>query len=598
MSHHSLVALEAATQGGAGAHCALPAGNGSAEPGDAITIADSLDQWYHGLQGRWTGGISPLSWWRAWSDWCSHLANSPFRSSELVIEAGSRWLELMVAAVDPDSRLTPERGDQRFQHPAWGRFPYSLMVQDFLQAQRWMNHATRTMPGVAPENARMVRFSVRQWLDCLSPSNLPFANPEILERTLESGGQNLVAGLEHLLQDAFAGQAAPAPEAEGFSPGRELAITPGKVIFRNTLLELIQYSPSTPEVHAEPILIVPAWIMKYYILDLSPENSLIRYLVGQGFTVFCISWRNPNAEMAETGFDDYRREGVMAALDVVTQVTGASRVHGCGYCLGGTLLTVAAATMARDGDERLASLTLLAAQTDFSEAGELRLFITEGQLSVLEATMTCSGYLEGHQMGAAFQMLRSRDLIWSRLVRRYWLGEEEHSSDLMAWNADATRMPARMHTEYLRSMFQRNDLAEGRFIVEGRPVTVSDIHAPLFVVGTETDHVSPWRSVYKIHLLNPGEITFLLTSGGHNAGIVSEPGHPRRHFRIDRRTPGAVYRGPEQWCHTAAEHEGSWWPAWTAWLAERAGPLGPPPPIGGRTRKPLADAPGTYVLER
>jgi polyhydroxyalkanoate synthase len=367
---------------------------------------------------------------------------------------------------------------------------------------------------------------------------------------------------------------------------------------RTRLMELIQYAPAGDQVRPEPILIVPAWIMKYYILDLSPKNSLIRYLVAQGFTVFCVSWRNPGAELRDVSFDDYRRDGVMAALDAIRAITGWSRVHGCGYCLGGTLLSIAAAAMARDGDRRLASITLLAAQTDFTEAGELQLFTDESQLALLDDVMWRQGYLDSKQMAGAFQMLRSNDLIWSHLIRTYLLGERERPNDLTAWNADATRMPYRMHSDYLHSMFVRNDLAEGRFKVDGRAVAIGEIGAPIFAVGTENDHVAPWRSVYKIHLLNPGEITFVLTSGGHNAGIVSEPGHPNRHFRqACRACSGAPYTASDDWLAAVAPREGSWWPAWTAWLHERSGPWTRPPPMGAPEAgyPPLDTAPGRYV---
>jgi len=347
------------------------------------------------------------------------------------------------------------------------------------------------------------------------------------------------------------------------------------------------------------LALVPAWIMKYCILDLSPHNSLMRHLVAQGFTVFCISWRNPGPELRHASLDDYRRLGVKAALDAVAAITGQANVHGCGYCLGGTLLAIAAAAMARDGDNRLATVTLLAAQTDFTEAGELQLFTDEGELALLDDVMWQQGYLDSTQMAGAFQLLRSNDLVWSRVVKAYLLGEREQPNDLMAWNADATRMPYRMHSEYLRQMVLRNDLAEGRYRVNGRPIAVSEIRAPLFAVSTETDHVAPWQSVYKIHLLNEGDITFVPTSGGHNAGIVSEPGHPHRHYRLARRPAERPYIAPEDWATTAAERGGSWWPAWVDWLNSHSGNAIAPPPLAAPDKgyPPLADAPGSYVCD-
>jgi polyhydroxyalkanoate synthase len=347
-------------------------------------------------------------------------------------------------------------------------------------------------------------------------------------------------------------------------------------------------------------LIVPAWIMKYYILDLSPHNSMVRYLVAQGFTVFCISWRNPDPSMRDVALDDYRRLGVMAAIDAVSAICEGAKIHATGYCLGGTLLSIAAAAMARDHDKRLATLTLLAAQTDFTEAGELQLFINDAQLAFLDDVMWAQGYLDSSQMAGAFQMLRANDLIWSHLVRRYYLGEEDHPNDLMSWNMDATRMPYRMHSEYLRTMFLNDDLAEGQYLAGGRKISLADIHLPVFLIGTENDHIAPWRSVYKFQLLNSGDVTFVLTSGGHNAGVVSEPGHKHRHFCVRERQRGDLYVPPEEWQAAAACQEGSWWPSWSGWLAARSGAPVPPPPEGRPEAgyPALEEAPGKYVLER
>jgi polyhydroxyalkanoate synthase len=310
-----------------------------------------------------------------------------------------------------------------------------------------------------------------------------------------------------------------------------------------------------------------------------------------------ISWRNPGAEMRDVSLDDYRTQGVMAAINAVQAICGNAKIHATGYCLGGTLLTIAAATMARDNDTRLASLSLFAAQTDFTEAGELQLFITSDQLNFLNDMMQTQGFLDSAQMGGAFQMLQSNDLVWSRAIRDYLLGEHEAPFDLMAWDADGTRLPARMHIEYLRSLFLNNDLAEGRFQVAGRPLALDDLKLPMFVVGTERDHIAPWHSVFKLHLLNDGELTFVLTSGGHNAGIVSEPGHPRRHFRIRTRDAGVHTLGPDEWERDTAPQDGSWWPQWHTWLGRHAGKRVDPPPIGAPGITPLCDAPGTYVLE-
>jgi polyhydroxyalkanoate synthase len=388
---------------------------------------------------------------------------------------------------------------------------------------------------------------------------------------------------------------------EDFRVGEDVAVTPGKVVYRNDLVELIQYSPTTESVQAEPILFIPAWIMKYYILDLSPGNSVVKYLVDRGHTVFMVSWRNPTSEDAYLGMDDYRKLGVMLPLDVVTTIVPGRKVHAVGYCLGGTLLTIAAATMAREADDRLASVTLFATQTDFSEVGEISLFIDESQVTFLEDLMWEEGYLDAKRMSAAFQLLRSTDLIWSRMVRDYLLGSRRPMIDLMAWNQDATRLPYRMHTEYLRHLFIDNELFEGKYEVEGGPIAISNIHVPIFVVSTEKDHVAPWRSVYKIHLQADAPLTFVLTSGGHNAGIISEPGHPRRHYRVTTSDDGQSFVDPGMWFVKTPVKEGSWWPEWESWLRARssAEQVQPRTITSDRETFPaLCDAPGTYVLKK
>jgi polyhydroxyalkanoate synthase len=491
--------------------------------------------------------------------------------------------------------------DRRFEDPAWLTMPFNFYRQSYSIAEAWGEAVALSAPWVSRGGAPRAAFQAHQWLDLFSPSNIPWTNPEVLEATRAQHGENLARGFTNYLTDLGELLAPSASGTPRFAPGEDVAATPGKIVFRNELTELIQYAPTTAEVRAEPILIVPAWIMKYYILDLSPHNSLIRYLIEQGHTVFCISWRNPRAEMRDLPFDAYRSQGLMAALDQVSLICGGEKVHACGYCLGGTLLAITAATMAREKDDRLASLTLLAAQTDFSEPGEIQVMLSEEQIASLEKGIESKGYLEGREMGAAFSMLRSRDLIWGRFIRNYWLGERDRPNDLKAWNSDTTRMPARMHSEYLRSMFLRNDLAEGRYAVGGASVSLSDISVPLFVVSTETDHVAPWRSVYKLSHLTPAEFTFILTSGGHNAGIVSEPGHAHRHFRISQRAEAAVSASPDQWIEEAELRDGSWWLAWTQWLRDRSdAKLIKPPVMGGNGRalNSMGAAPGSYVMQR
>ncbi|MDX1430945.1 MAG: alpha/beta fold hydrolase, partial [Gammaproteobacteria bacterium] len=461
--------------------------------------------------------------------------------------------------------------------------------------------ATTGVRGVSRHHENVVEFSARQVLDLFSPSNFLLTNPELLEITAREGGANLLRGALNWVEDwerAVAGR--PPVGADAFRVGQDVAVTPGKVVYRNRLIELIQYAPTTESVYREPVLIVPAWIMKYYILDLSPHNSLVRYLVSRGHTVFMISWRNPGAEERDLDMEDYRALGVEAAIEAVSAIVPDAAINAVGYCLGGTLLAIAAAARARTEDRTLNTMSLLAAQTDFREPGELSLFVDDAEVAFLEDLMWDQGYLDTTQMAGAFQLLRSNDLIWSRMLQSYLRGEREQLSDLMAWNADATRMPYRMHSEYLRHLFLNNDLAEGRYHVDGRPVALTDIRAPLFVVGTETDHVAPWRSVYKIHAASDTDVSFLLTSGGHNAGIVSEPGHPRRHYRLSSSLAEDLYTDPDTWFRETPEQAGSWWPAWESWLAAHASGRRSPPELGAPQRgyRQIGDAPGSYVLQR
>jgi polyhydroxyalkanoate synthase len=551
--------------------------------------ADPAAYWRNMAQGALANPLSPQELAPAAGDILGHL--SPAYLAEMAQSAARQWLRSVTANHTPLSGAE----DHRFADPAWLAPPFNLFARNFMLMEQWLNHCILHTPGVDPKHARRAAFAAIQWLDAFSPSNLPWTNPEVIRATIDQGGLNFLNGLDHFAHDMrrkYDPQGAAADQ--NFVVGRDVAVTPGKVVLRNELMELIQYAPVTAQVRPEPLLIVPAWIMKYYILDLKPEDSFIRYLVGRGFTVFCLSWRNPGAELAETTFDDYRRLGPMAALDAIGAICGPHRIHTLGYCLGGTLLAIAAAAMARDKDDRLASVALLAAQTDFSEPGEMQLFIDEPELDALDKIMARQGYLDSRQMAGAFSMLHARDLVWSRMVKLYLLGEDEHLNDMMAWNADATRMPYRMHSHYLRSLFLHNDLAEGRFEAGGRRVNLAAIATPIFAVGTASDHVAPWRSVFKIHRLNPGEITFLLASGGHNGGIISEPGRRHRFYRIARRPKGGAAPAPQDYVAQTEQKPGSWWPEYADWLDARSGPESAPPPMG----EALCEAPGTYVLER
>jgi polyhydroxyalkanoate synthase subunit PhaC len=582
-----------------------PASQIDARDSFAVTaLADIIDRSLHAAVARFTAGLSPAALAHAYLDWVTHLTYAPGKRVQLVDKATRKAVRFTnyasrcaVAGHEAPCCIEPLPQDKRFAGEGWHKWPYNLVHQAFLLHQQWWHNATTGIRGVTKQHESMVEFTSRQILDMFSPSNFILTNPEVLQHTFKNGGMNLVSGLQNLVEDWERSISGKKPVgSENFVVGRDLAVTPGKVIYRNRLIELIQYAPATDKVRPEPVLIVPAWIMKYYILDLSPQNSLVKYLTQQGFTVFMISWKNPGPDDRDLGMNDYRTLGPMAALDALGAVVPDRKVHAVGYCLGGTLLAIAAAAMARDGDDRLKSLTMFAAQTDFTEAGELMLFINEGQLDFLEDMMWEQGFLDSRQMAGAFQMLRSNDLVWSRIVREYLMGERQPMTDLMAWNADATRMPYRMHSEYLRRLFLDNDLAEGRFEAGDKPVALTDIRVPIFAVGTERDHVAPWRSTYKIHLLTDTEVTYLLTTGGHNVGIVSEPNGRARSFRVMTKNASDYYVDPATWLVQASQKQGSWWPQWAAWLNARSGEAIVPPTIGGVV-VPLGEAPGSYVLQ-
>jgi polyhydroxyalkanoate synthase len=597
----------------------------------ADASAQALDRAAHAIVAAATGGLSPASALLAWTDWYLHMACSPGKWMTL---AGQAWRDALAAAgsctlaghrgnvADADgqvasngpgasgctARLAP---DPRFIDPAWDRWPFCAYRAAFERLEAWWREATTGVRGVERHHAALVAFFARQWVDALAPSNFVATNPLVIDAACRSGGMNFLSGAKHWLDDAAAlrqpkrpGRSA-ARATQPFLPGRDVATTPGKVVWQNALCELIQYAPTTEAVAREPVFIVPSWIMKYYILDLQPHDSLVRHLVEAGHTVFMVSWHNPDAHDRDRGLDDYLIDGLFAALAVARERAGGQAVQAVGYCLGGTLLAMAAAWL---GGERrtlakpaapgldagaLASVSLLAAQTDFTEPGELGLFIDASELAALDALMWQQGYLDGAQMAATFQLLNARDLIWSRMMSEYLLGRRSKPNDLMSWNADTTRMPYRMHTEYLSRLFLDNDLAEGRYRVGDQTLALSDIRVPMFVVGTERDHVSPWRSVYKVHLQTRQALTFLLTSGGHNAGIVAEPGHRGRYYRVGTRETGAPYQSADAFVAAHAPIEGSWWPCWSEWL--RAQATGDVP--ARRLDASLPDAPGRYVLE-
>jgi polyhydroxyalkanoate synthase len=571
------------------------------------TPTQRLDRLLHAASAPYTLSLSPVSLSLAWADWAWHLALAPGRQMELAALAtqlGRNSARVAIMGGGEDEHAGEADDDPRFRHPAWTQWPFNAIRHGFRNQEAFWREAAHT-PGMTAHHAHVTQFFARQWLGMLTPANWLTTNPVVLQDAADSGGAHLVQGAMNWWRDVT-GQPDPVKQAQAarFAVGRDVAVTPGTVVWRNRLIELLRYTPQTEAVHPEPLLIVPSWIMKYYVLDLSPHNSLVRYLVQQGHTVYMLSWRNPDASDHDLSMDDYLNLGIFDALRAVGQLQGRKQpVHAVGYCLGGTLLAIAAAALARDGGCELAqdvpplkSLSLLAAQTDFSEPGELGLFIDESQIGFLDDITRGQGYLSGKQMAGSFQFLHSRDLVWTRRMREYLMGEREQRTDLMAWNADTTRLPARMHHEYLTALYLHNALAESKYRVQESAVSLADVRLPIFLVGTERDHISPWPSVYKLHHLCDSEITFVLASGGHNAGIVSEPGHANRHYQIACRAAHSPWVEHEHWQRKAPQHEGSWWPAWHQWLAAYSSAPRQPTPVPPQAV--LGDAPGTYVLKR
>jgi len=570
--------------------------------------AESIDRSLQLAISKISAGISPAALQLAFFDWYFHFLIHPSKQMELLelyCDNVSHLINQFIGQMSGDktgeyAAITSPQ-DKRFTNKSWQQFPYTFYYESFLIMQNWWKVATKGVRGVNRHHEDVVDFSLRQILDMVSPANTILTNPEVQQAIYEENGKNLIRGLENFLDDTRRRLTDKPPAgSEHFVIGENIAASKGKVIYRNRLIELIQYSPMTENVYAQPVLITPAWIMKYYILDLTPKHSLVKYLIEKGHTVFIISWKNPKKKDRDLGMDDYLNLGIMSALNVVNHVVPQQKIHLVGYCLGGTLAAIATAAMARNNDDRLASMTLFAAQTDFTEPGELGLFIDESQITFLETIMQEKGYLDTHQMAGAFQLLRSNDLIWSRMIHDYLLGVRKPLTDLMFWNADATRLPYKMHSEYLRKLFLHNELAEGKFLVQGKPIALTDITIPIFVVATERDHVSPWHSVFKINLLTSADVTFALTSGGHNVGIVSMPSTTvKRHYRISTLKEDDRYIDAETWCQTTHPKEGSWWPAFEKWLAKRSGKRVAPPEMGCEKEGiiPLEDAPGSYVKQ-
>jgi polyhydroxyalkanoate synthase len=566
-------------------------------PDQLAARLSELDHWLRGVFGLAIGGQSPWTALQAWEDWAIHFGLSPERQ----IELWRRGTEALLDLRDSTTALRTDRSDRRFRDPKWKEPPFCLLARAQLAAEELWRTATRDVPGVSDEHMKRVEFMGQFMLNALAPVNFPWSNPQVIEAAWTTAGRNFLAGAGLLAEDfARVFFKEKLKGLEGFKVGETVAISKGDVIYRNELVELIQYAPTTDQVHVEPILLVPAWIMKYYVLDLTPQNSMVRYLVNKGFTVFVLSWKNPGSELRDITFDDYRCKGVMSAIDAISKVVPGAKIHAVGYCLGGTVLAIAAAAMCRDRDDRLASLSLIASQTDFKEVGEAMLFIDEHQFALLNDIMRLGGYLDIRPMAGAFYILRAREMLFAQFVDRYLIGKAHVPGDLDAWLSDPARMPARMHSEYLR-LFLEDSFASGTCQANGRPVAQKDIQMPVFALGAEQDHIAPWRSVYKVGLYNPAATTFVLTGGGHNTGVVSPPGKPGAYYWRSSARTNSDYIDPETWLAGAQQHDGSWWPEWVDWLEKMSSEETVAPPAMGCPEAglpPLQPAPGSYVLEK
>ncbi len=491
--------------------------------------------------------------------------------------------------------VEPSAGDRRFRSEEWRQNEiFDFIKQSYLLTANAMQEMVGKLNGLDEKERSRVAFYTRQFADALAPTNFPLTNPDVLKATLASNGENLVKGLDNLLADIERGRGELAirQSADGFVIGENIATAPGKVVFRNQIMELLQYSPTTDEVHERPLLIFPPWINKYYIIDLKPENSFVRWLVGQGYTVFLVSWVNPDDTMAGKGFEDYMQGGIFAALEAVEKATGIRDPNCVGYCIGGTLLAATLAYMANKHDDRIHSATFWAAQTDFSEAGELSVFVDEAQLDALQQKMESEGgVLPGSKMAGAFNMLRANDLIWSFVINNYLLGKQPMPFDLLYWNSDTTRMPEKLHLSYLRTCYRDNALASGKMKLAGEKLDLSKIKVPVYLQSAKDDHIAPANSVFKSVNLFGGPVRFIIAGSGHIAGVINPPASKKYQYW----TNDAGAKDIESWRKRSTEHPGSWWPDWDQWLSKLSGPKVPARQPGDGELKVLGDAPGTYV---
>jgi polyhydroxyalkanoate synthase subunit PhaC len=552
--------------------------------------------------GEGMGMADPLNIGNAFIEMTTRLMADP---GKLIQAQMSLWQDYMTLWQRTAERflggqaeplVEPSPSDRRFKDAAWSESTlFDFIKQSYLLTARWLQTTVKDVDGLDDKTAKKVDFYTRQFVDAMAPSNFVLTNPEVLRTTIESGGENLVNGLKHVLDDLERGKGRlmiKMTDMDAFKVGENIAVTPGKVVYQNDLMQLIQYTPTTETVKRRPLLIMPPWINKFYILDLRPKNSFIKWAVDQGHTVFVVSWVNPDEHLAKKGFDDYMVEGPFAALDAIEQATGEREVNVIGYCLGGTLLAATLAYMAHKGDDRFTSATYFVALTDFAEPGELSVFIDEDQLHSLEERMKGHGYLEGSDMATTFNMLRANDLIWSFVVNNYLLGKEPFPFDLLYWNSDSTRMPAAMHSFYLRNMYQENKLVvPGGISLLNVPIDLSTVTVPSFLLSTREDHIAPWKSTYAATQIYKGPIKFVLAASGHIAGVVNPPGQKKYGHWENGKLPPA----PDTWLEGATYYEDSWWPAWEKWVSEYSGGEVKARQPGDGKLTPIEDAPGSYV---
>mgnify|MGYP001360901424 FL=1 len=552
--------------------------------------------------GEGVGMSDPLNIGRAFLEMTARLMADPAKLVQAQMNLWQDYMNLWQATArklmgeESEPVIQPSPEDRRFRDAAWQENQlFDFIKQSYLLSARWLQSTVREIEGLDEKTARKVDFYTRQFVDAMAPSNFVMTNPEVLRATIESGGENLIKGLQNLLDDLERGKgklAIKMTDLEAFRLGENIAVTPGKVIFQNDLMQLIQYTPTTETVYRRPLLIIPPWINKYYILDLREKNSFIKWAVAQGHTVFVISWVNPDERLARKTFEDYMVEGPLAAFDAMEQATGEREFNVIGYCLGGTLLAATLAWMAAKGDDRVASATFLTTLTDFSEPGELGVFIDEEQLTALEQRMNEKGYLDGHAMAMTFNMLRANDLIWSFVVNNYLLGKDPFPFDLLYWNSDSTRMPAAMHSFYLRKMYQENLLVKpGGITLKGVPIDLRKVAVPTFILSTKEDHIAPWKSTYAATRIYSGPVKFVLAASGHIAGVVNPPDAHKYSYWTNSKLPA----DPEDWLRGAKENPGSWWPEWAKWVSKFGGGKVPARQPGDGKLKPIEDAPGSYV---